>query len=81
MSKVEEKTISNQVFTKNGKFEIISKISQKIDADDFIGHIHKIHTYLVNKGSTTIPEGSTSQVNGDGNGELPVEEDDIVYSA
>lgn len=37
---------------------------------------------LFNKSSTTIPEGSTSQVNGDGSGNPPInEEDDMVYSA
>ena len=48
--------------------------------EDFIEHIEKIHNYLVNKGSTTIPKGSTSQANGDGNGEHPTykEDDDIV---
>ena len=48
--------------------------------DDFIEHIKKIYNYL-NLGSTTIPKGSTSQANGDGNGELltgNAEDEDIV---
>ena len=48
--------------------------------NDFINHIEKIHTYLVNKGSTTISKESTLQAYGNGNRELPLQEDDIVYS-
>jgi len=33
------------------------------------------------KGSTTISKESTLQANGNGNGELPIKEGDIVYSA
>jgi len=34
----------------------------------FLGHIKKIYNYSFNEGSTTIPQGSTSQANGDGSG-------------
>ena len=51
-----------------------------LNKDDFIKQILKIHQHL-NLGSTTIPKGSTSQVNGDGNGGLltgNAEDEDIV---
>lgn len=51
--------------------------------EDFFIKIQQIYDCLL-KRSTTIPEGSTLQVNGSGNGELLTlkkEEDDIVYSA
>ena len=53
------------------------KLSQEI----FFTHVNKIHEYIINKGSTTIPKGSTSQANGDGNGGLLIEkskDEDIV---
>ena len=53
-----------------------NKMKSDLNYEEFIQHIHKI----VNKGSTTISKEGTSQVNGDGNGELPNKEDDIVYS-
>jgi hypothetical protein len=43
---------------------------------DFLSHIKKIYVY--NEGSTTIPEGSTSQANGDGNRRVLNGEHDIV---
>ena len=52
-----------------------------LHSNEFKEHIIKIYTHLVNKGSTTISKESTSQVNGDGNRELPTKGDDIVYSA
>lgn len=36
---------------------------------EFLSHVGKIYNFLINKGSTTIPKGSTPQANGDGNGE------------
>lgn len=46
--------------------------------DDFINHVNKICNFN-KKGSTTIPEGSTLQVNGSGNGISPhIMENDIV---
>jgi hypothetical protein len=47
----------------------------------FLRHIEKIYDFSINKGSTTIPKGSTSQANGGGNGGLltsKVEDEDIV---
>lgn len=35
---------------------------------EFLSHIQKIYNHKINKGSTTIPKGSTSQANGDGSG-------------
>lgn len=43
---------------------------------DFINHVHKIANHY--KSSTTIPQGSTEQTNGSGNGEIPEKEYDIV---
>lgn len=48
---------------------------------DFYDWIHKAHYFLKNKSSQTIPEGSTSQANGGGNGTLRSNSDeDIVES-
>jgi hypothetical protein len=43
---------------------------------DFLSHIKKIYVY--NEGSTTIPEGSTLQANGNGNRRVLNREHDIV---
>lgn len=54
-----------------------------LQEDEFIQQVSKIYNFCINKGSTTIPNGSTSQANGDGNGELRpsnVEDEDIVSS-
>lgn len=53
-------------------------MKMSLSHNTFIFQINKIYNYLVNKGSTTISKESTSQANGDGNGELPKKEDDIV---
>ena len=48
---------------------------------DFINHIYKIKNYWDLKRSTTIPFGSTLQVNGKGSGELltdNAEDEEIV---
>lgn len=45
--------------------------------DEFLQHIEKIYKFM-KKSSTTIPRGSTSQANGDGNGEHPNKDEDIV---
>lgn len=37
--------------------------------EDFLKQVEKIYNFSINKGSTTIPKGSTSQANGDGNRE------------
>jgi hypothetical protein len=37
--------------------------------EDFLNQIAKIYNFRINKGSTTIPKGSTLQANGSGNGE------------
>lgn len=54
-----------------------NRMKSNLNYLDFMQHIKKI----VNKGSTTISKESTLQANGNGNGELPIKEDDIVYSA
>lgn len=36
---------------------------------DFLNHVSKIYHFCIDKGSTTIPKGSTLQANGGGNGE------------
>lgn len=46
--------------------------------EEYKKFIKQVYNYLFVESSTTIPKGSTSQANGDGNGELPVKEDDIV---
>lgn len=45
--------------------KICNHMKRDYSKDDFLNHIRKIAVY--NEGSTTIPEGSTSQANGDGN--------------
>lgn len=52
-----------------------------LQKEEFLFHIEKIHNFLINKGSTTILKESTSQADGDGNGELltgKAEDEDIV---
>ena len=39
-----------------------------LQRDEFLDHVKKIYNFSIIKGSTTIPKGSTSQANGDGNG-------------
>ena len=54
-----------------------------LQKEEFLTHVEKVYNFLINKGSTTIPKGSTSQTNGDGNGELltgNAEDEDIVSS-
>lgn len=46
--------------------------------EEYKKFIKQVYNHLFVESSTTIPKGSTSQVNGDGNGELPIKEDDIV---
>lgn len=46
--------------------------------DEFLNHITKIFNYQINKSSSTISQESTSQVNGDGNGEPLIKGEDIV---
>lgn len=63
--------------------EMCNRMKSDYSLSNFKLHIKRIHEFLVNKGSTTIPEGSTSQANGDGNGGHPTElknkeDDDIV---
>lgn len=41
-----------------------------LEVDDFLSHVERIYNFN-KEGSTTIPNGSTSQVNGDGNGDSP----------
>ncbi len=53
-----------------------NKLKSNLNYSDFMQHITKI----VNKGSTTISKESTLQVNGNGNGENPEKDCDIVYS-
>lgn len=54
-----------------------------LQKEDFLSQIEKIYNFCINKGSTTIPKGSTPQANGGGNGELQtsnVVDEDIVSS-
>lgn len=39
-----------------------------LQRDEFLDHVKKIYNFSIIKCSTTIPKGSTSQANGDGNG-------------
>lgn len=52
--------------------------------DDFLKQVERIYNFSINKGSTTISKESTSQANGDGNGELltgNAEDEDIVSTS
>lgn len=52
--------------------------------EDFLKQVEKIYNFSINKGSTTIPKGSTSQANGGGNGgplTSKVEGEDIVSTS
>jgi len=40
----------------------------EMSVDEYKSFIQRVYNFLILKGSTTIPEGSTSQANGDGNG-------------
>ena len=54
-----------------------------LQKEDFLRQIEKIYNFSINKGSTTIPKGSTPEANAGGNGKpLPsnVEGEDIVSS-
>jgi hypothetical protein len=46
--------------------------------EEYKEFIKQVYNHLFVESSTTISKESTSQANGDGNGELPVKEDDIV---
>lgn len=57
-----------------------NRMKWDLQKDEWVQHMKQILAFL-NEGSTTIPEGSTSQANGEGNGGLPnsnEKEDDIV---
>ena len=63
--------------------EMCNRMKSDYTVSEFIDHIENIHTFLVNKGSTTISKESTLQANGNGNGGHPttlinVKDDDIV---
>ena len=47
---------------------ICNWMKNALSVEEFYNHIDKIHNFIHNEGSTTIPKGSTSQANGDGNG-------------
>lgn len=52
--------------------------------EDFLRHVEKVYNFSINKGSTTIPNGSTLQANGSGNGGLltdNAEDEDIVSTS
>lgn len=54
-----------------------------LQKENFLKQVEKIYNFCNNKGSTTIPKGSTLQANGSGNGELltdKAEDEDIVSS-
>lgn len=46
--------------------------------EEFLSHVSNIYNHRIKGSSTTIPEGSTSQTIGDGNGVSPEMENDIV---
>lgn len=56
--------------------EYCNRMKLDYTLDFFYNHIEKIHNH--HKSLTTIPRGSTSQANGDGSGEFPEKENDIV---
>ena len=56
--------------------ETCNKMKLDHSKEFFLEHIAKIYNF--NNSSTTIPKGSTSQANGDGNGVSPDMEKDIV---
>ena len=47
---------------------ICNYMKHTLQEHEFLSHIQKIYNHKINKGSTTIPKGSTSQANGDGSG-------------
>ena len=49
-----------------------------MSVDEYKAFITKVYNHLILVSSTTIPKGSTSQANGDGNGEHPIKDEDIV---
>lgn len=60
---------------------ICNYAKHELSEEDFYNWIHKAHYFLKNKSSQTIPEGSTSQANGDGSGTLQnTLDEDIVES-
>ena len=62
---------------------ICNMMKMDLDFKSFLKKVTQIHNNLVNEGSTTIPKGSTSKVNVDGNGEPQTDSavgDDIVSS-
>lgn len=65
--------------------KICNIMKNKFDINLFLEKVKLIYHKFYDKSSTTISKESTSQANGDGNGELltatQVKEDDIVYSA
>lgn len=47
---------------------ICNWMKNALSVEDFYSHIDKVYNHIHNESSTTIPKGSTSQANGDGNG-------------
>lgn len=64
--------------------EDCNRMKMQMTSDHFLKHVEKIYNYTVSKRSQTIPNGSTSQANGDGNG-VPLTDnaagEEIVESA
>lgn len=58
--------------------KVCNRMKNKFPLDLFLNQVKKIYSRFYGEGSTTIPKGSTSQANGDGNGEHPTKDDDIV---
>lgn len=56
--------------------EMCNRMKLNYTKKQFLDHVEQI--YLYHKSLTTIPNGSTSQANGDGSGESPEKENDIV---
>lgn len=71
---------SNAGYTETNAVACCSKcnlMKNIFDTSEFLDHVYKICQFN-KKSSTTIPNGSTSQANGDGNGVSPNQENDIV---
>ena len=49
-----------------------------MSVEEFRNYISNVYKHFCLEGSTTIPEGSTSQAIGDGNGVHPEKDEDIV---
>lgn len=75
-----DRVSSKEGYTTNNVVSCCSKcnlMKNIFETNEFLEHISRICNFN-RKSSTTIPEGSTLQANGSGNGVPPYQEDDIV---